>query len=200
MAGKKDDWTPYGLEAIRQARLWRRRLLGALAALGILLLGTLLVETTTTEQLSLSANGNEITDSVSIREPDRPKGDDHVTVSLTPGRVSRVESGNDPTPPQQVERTSAPQAVRASPYPWKLWLLQAAPYLLAGSAALLLFRGRSRHHEVNYGVYKGSMPLEMLTANQDRAVFTTRHAKASVFGKRRSDYLPPDAGEATEEG
>ena len=196
---KQDEWTPYGLEAIRQARIWRRRFLAALAVLGILLLGSLLVETTTTERLSLSANGNEVTDSVSIPEPEKPKGQDKVTVSLTPGRVSRVESGNTPEEPQVVERTSTPRAARASPYPWKLWLLDAAPYLLAGLAGLLLFKGRPQD-EVNYGIYKGSMPLEMLTAHQGRAVFTTRHARTSVFGKRRADYLPPEVQEADEEG
>lgn len=199
MARTNDEWTPYGLEAIRQARIWRRRFLGALAALGILLAGMLLVETTTTESISLSANGNDVTDSVSIPEPEAPKGQDKVTVSLTPGRVSRVESGNAPEAPQVVERTSTPQATRASPYPWKLWLLDAVPYLLAGVVALLLFRGRPQD-EVNYGIYKGAMPLEMLTSHQDRAVLTTRHARTSVFGKRRADYVPPEVHEADEEG
>lgn len=200
MPRKNDEWTPYGLEAIRQARIWRGRLLAALAALGALLAGTALVETTTTESLRISANGNDVTDSVSIPEPDLPKKQDYVTVSLTPGRVSRVESGNDPAPPQVVERPSAPHAVRASPYPWKLWLLDAVPYALAGGVAALLFRGRGPRAEVNYGVYKGAMPLELLTAHHQRAVVTTRHARASVFGKRRADYLPPETRDGSGEG
>ncbi|HWH08806.1 MAG TPA: hypothetical protein VNX21_06365 [Candidatus Thermoplasmatota archaeon] len=194
---RKDEWTPYGLEAIRQAHLKRRRILGALAALGVLALALLAVETTSTTRLSISANGNEVTDSVSIPEPDKPKGQDYVTIALEPGKVSRVESGNDPTPPQ-VERAAAPQAVRASPYPWKLWALQALPWLLAGLVAYLLAARRGKHDEINYGVYKGAMPLEMVTAHHERLVFTKRWARSSVFGKRRGDYLPPEV--QTEEG
>ena len=198
MAGKQDEWTPYGLEAIRQAHLRRRRVLGALAALCVLGLALVMVQTTTTTSLRLSANGNDVTDGVIIPEPDEPEQEDHVTVALQPGKVSRVESGNDPTPPQ-VERTSAPQAVRATPYPWKLWALKALPWLLAGVVAWLLAARRGKHDEVNYGVYKGALPLEMLTAQHERVVFTKRFARSSVFGKRRQDYLPPEVRE-TEEG
>lgn len=197
MAKTQDDWTPYGLEAIRQAYLRRRRILGALAALGILGLALLMVETTTTSSLRISVNGNDVTDSVSIPEPDEPEQQDHVTVALEPGKVSRVESGNDPVP-EQVERTSAPQAVRASPYPWKLWALNALPWLLAGLVAWLLAARRGKHDEINYGVYKGSMPLEMITAQHERVVFTKRWAKTSVFGKRRVDHVPPEVRETHE--
>lgn len=197
LAKKANEWTPYGLEAIRQATLRRRRIIGLLAGLGVLMLAFLFIDTTTTETLRISANGNDITDSVSIPEPEKPKGEDHVTVALQPGRVSRVESGNDPTPPQ-FDRPAAPQAVRASPYPWKYWLLQALPYLLAGLVALLLAGRRGKHDEVNYGIYKGAMPLEMVTAHHERAVFTKRWARESVFGKRREDHLPPEVRETKE--
>lgn len=199
MAKQRDEWTPYGLEGIRQAHIRRRRVLGAIAGLCVLALAILVLETTTSEQIRLSANGNEVTDSVNIPEPEENDAKDYVTVSLEPGRVSRIESGNAPGE-DQVDRTSLPSGVRASPYPWKLWLLQLLPYLLAGLVAYLLAKRRGRYDEVNYGVFKGAMPLEMITAEHEASVFTKRWARTSVFGKRRLDHLPPEVASASVNG
>lgn len=199
MSKEGEVWTPYGLEAIRQSYLRRRRILGALAALGVLILALTVIESTTSSRLALSANGNEVGDGISIPEPEKPEGKDYVTVSLEPGRVSRVEAGKE-SGEAQIERASQPTAVRASPFPWKLWVVQLLPFLLAGLVAYLLAKRRGKHDEVNYGVYKGSMPFEMITAQHSSAVITKRWAKTSVFGKRRLDHLPPEVAEADAEG
>lgn len=198
MSNEGTEWTPYGLEPIRQAHLRKRRILGALAALAVLLLAFTFVETTKSTSLSLSANGRELSGGVTIPEPEKSEAKDYVTVSLEPGRVSRAEAGNE-VGGEQVERNSMPQASRASPVPWKLWALQLFPWLLAGLVAYLLAKRRGKHDEINFGVYKGAMPLEMMTAQHESAIFTKRWARTSVFGKRRLDHLPPEVAGASEE-
>lgn len=198
MRKEAEEWTPYGLEPIRQAHLRKRRILGALAVLALLILAFSFVDTTKTETISISANGREVGGGVTIPEPEKSDKKDYVTVSLQPGRVSRAEAGSE-VAADQVERTAQPGLTRASPVPWKLWALQLLPWLLAALVGYLLMKRRGKHDEINFGVYKGAMPLEMLTAQNEGAVFTKRWVKSSVFGKRRLDHLPPEVAGASEE-
>lgn len=184
-----DDWTPYALEKHRIRHLRRRRLVAILAAIAMLLLVSALFSVSTDRQTRISTNGRD-TGSIEIQDVDLDKSkDDHITVEVQPGRVSRVEAGTDSQAPQ-VSRAQAPQLSRAAPYNWSFYLLLYGPYVLVGLLLWLLAKRRSRHDEVNYGVYKGAMPLELLTASHRDAVFTRKLTESSVFGKKRHDHLP----------
>jgi hypothetical protein len=187
----KSEWTPYGLEAIRIAHLRRRRILGILLLLGVGALLLLLLDTTTTSQLDISVNGRS-GNGISLDLPDEQPRDGPVTVSLSPGKVTRAEAGSA-APESTVTRSNAPSFQRAPAYDFGNLALLALPWVLLGLAVWFLAARRGRHDEVNYGIYKGSMPLEMITASASRQVFTRRHARHSLFGRRRADHLPPEA-------
>lgn len=190
MADRRSEWTPYGLEAIRIAHLRRRRILGILALLGAAILLSSLTETRTETDLDISVNGRR-SNSISFDIPEEEPRDGPVTVSLTPGRVTRAEAGSAAQEPI-VQRGNAPSFDREPAHNYLGLLLFLAPWALIGLAAWLLGKRRGRYDEVNYGVYKGSMPLEMITASASRNVFTRRHARSSLFGRDRVDHLPPE--------
>lgn len=200
MTRNDDEWTPYGLEAIRHAHLRRRRILGALLILGVLLGASALFRTDETRSLSIVANGQETQSGIEIRDPnaDQEEKKDYVTVSLEPGKVARLETGSG-TQEATVERSGNANIERAKPVPWRFYLVKALPFLLTLLAGYLLAGRRGRHDEVNYGIHKGSMPLEMITAHHDKAVFTRRFVKSSVFGKRRHDYVDRNVERVTQE-
>lgn len=198
MSDKSEEWTPYGLEAIRQSYLRRRRILGALIILGILLLSLGTFQSQTKTSISIAVNGEEVGNGIEIDAGKEEAPKKYVSVTLTPGQVSRLETGSGAAP-AQVTQNSVQGESRAAPLPWRLWLMQFAPWLLAGAALYFLVKRRGKHDEINYGIYKGAMPLEMLTAQHESAVFTRRWAKASVFGKGRGDHLPAEVERITQE-
>lgn len=187
----KTEWSPYGLEAIRIAHLRRRRLLGllALVALGALL--TWGLQTTTTTELDIAVNGNR-GNSIRLDTPDDEPRNKPVTVSLSPGRVTRADTANPAAPQDTPTRSSAPVFDRGVPYNFGGLILLVGPWALLGGAVWLLGKRRGKHDEVNYGVYKGAMPLEMITASASRQVFTRKHARASLFGRKRVDHVPAE--------
>lgn len=189
-----DDWTPYGLEAFRQSRLWRRRLVTLLAVVVVALawigLSQFGGETTTTVDTFRGDGG-----SVTLQAPDkggRPKPD--ATVTLTPGNLTAAPSAIRATGRQEVPPPDpGGPAPGAEPINFRLLAVQwgiplalvLVGYLLAG------IRGGS-DHEVNYGIYKGAMPMETISARYSHLVETTRATYQDPFGKRREDYLPED--------
>lgn len=185
-------WSPYALEGIRMAHLRRKRIRGILLLLALLGFWAWMFEETTTREQSIFVNGREAQSGIQIETPDETERQDHVTVSLSPGRVTRAEAGSDGAPESTIQRSDQPAASRAPPVPWFYYLYKMGPWLLVGLGAYLLTRRRGKLDEVNYGVYKGSMPYEMITAAGQRAVFTRRAAHESVFGKRRGDHIPSD--------
>lgn len=185
----RSEWSPYGLEAIRIAHLRRRRALGIVALLGASLLAMAMMQTTTTSSFDISVNGQSGGNGISLDIPDEQPRNGPVTVSLTPGRVTRAETGSA-APTSTVQRNEVPGFSRAPAYNFAGLILLAAPWALIAGAAWLLGRRRGKHDEVNYGIYKGAMPLELITASASRQVFTRKHARASLFGRRRMDHLP----------
>lgn len=185
-------WTPYGLEAIRTAHLRRRRFLVLAIVAGIAILWLLMFSSTTSTNLSVLVNNKEQSGGIALDIPEEDNEDDKpVTVAIDPGRVTRTEttgSGNAPI----VQRSNVPTFDRAAPYNWNYYVLLYGPYVLLGLAVYALGQRRGKNDEINYGIYKGAMPLEMISAAAQKDVFTTRHARTSIFGKRRGDYLPPE--------
>lgn len=188
----KSTWTPYGLEAIRVGYLRRRRILAAIFALGLCGLWLLMFTTTTTVQQDIFVDGNRVGGSaISITEPEKAK-DGPITVALDPGRVTRAESGGPTAPGTQVAKTSAPTFTREAPIPYKGYIYMYGPIVLLVLAALLLAKKKGKHDQVNYGIYKGAMPLELVSASMSSHIFTNRMAKSGLFGKRRVDHLPDE--------
>jgi len=186
----KEPWSPYGLEAIRVAYLRRRRILSILIAIGLAGVWALMFETTTTTTTEIFANGRR-QGTISIEEPDPPQEDGPVTVEVQPGRVTRAQSG-DGEATEQVQRASAPVFQRDSPIPYRLYVILYGPFVLLAAALYFLAKKRGKHDEVNFGIYKGAMPLELMSHSMANQVFTTRKAASSLFGKRRADYLPEE--------
>ncbi len=187
---KKTAWTPYGLEAIRIAHLRRRRLLGILLGLGVAVLWLSFFSTTVERDLQVTTDqgGNEISIDVSGAQQ-KPK-DDKITVSIAPGRVTRAETGSGAAQDAPITRFAAPTFDRAAPIPWTYYLLQFGPFLLLALAVWLMRHRKT--NEINYGIYKGALPLEMISAGAANHIFTTRHATSNIFGKRRVDFLPSE--------
>lgn len=188
---KKDVWTPYGLEAIRHAHLRRKRILGALLLLLLLGLIYSVFQVTTTKSTDIFANGNKVnTNGIQIeqKDPGAPKKD-HVTVGLEPGKITQVNSSSS-IGASTLTRNSLPSFERAAPFNWNDYLLLYGPYVLVGLAMLYFAKRRGKHDELNFGVYKGALPLEMITSSHQGEVFTKSWVKGSIFGKRRLDHLP----------
>lgn len=186
----KDVWTPYGLEAIRTSYLRRRRILSMLIALGLAGFWALAFETTTTTSTEIFANGERAGGGIQLDLPEEQR-DGPVTVAISPGRVTRAESGGEEQP-QAVQRTSAPTFERASPIPFVGYAYVYGPAVLLLLAGYFLAKKRGKHDQVNYGIYKGALPLELVSASMSKQVFTPRMAKTGLFGKRRADYLPQE--------
>lgn len=185
----KPTWTPYGLEAIRVSYLRRRRILTLLIVLGLAGIWAFMFETTTTTSTEIFVNGQKA-NTIEFDLPEEQR-DGPVTVAVEPGRVTRAESGSA-AQDEEVQRTSAPTFTRLPAIPYAGYAIVYGPFILIGLALLLLGKRRGKHDEVNYGIYKGAMPLEGISASMADQVFTTRMAKRSLFGKRRADHLPEE--------
>jgi hypothetical protein len=194
------SWTPYGLEAIRVQHARRRRRIAALALIAAALLLLVIFRPGTTDRLSVSVNGQEVGGdqfSIDVPQDQKPK-DGPVTVSISPGRVTLASADQGASTAPQVSRANVPAFSTAPPIRWSYYLLVYGPWLLLALALWMLAKRRGKHDEVNFGVHKGAMPLEMISAHARDQVHTKRHAKVSIFGKRREDYLPDHIAKAEE--
>ncbi|GEM_PF-6226836 len=197
-----ESWTPYGLEAIRVRHLRRRRIIAAIVLGLVALLILAFTGTTSNRQTQIFQNGQQVGDGnqISIDVPDQSKPKDGpVTVALSPGRITLADTSQQ-APASSITRADVPGFSGAAALNWNYYLILYGPWALLGLAAFLLAKRRGKHDEINYGVYKGSMPLEMISAQARHHVFTTRHAKTSVFGKRREDHVPGHAVRVPQEG
>lgn len=182
-------WSPYGLEAVRRAAL-RVRLLKAIAALiaVYVLVTAYLVLTTKYEYVATQFGGED-------QGPDRSETDAErnrpVRVTLTPGRAAfsnlQDEGGTEGIP--EVRPPPAKLSVK-----W-LGLLQLFG-AYAGIYALFAKIARSGiHKQVNFGVYKGSMPYELHSQALRKKLFTHKMAKYSLPFVRQAEYyahIAPD--------
>lgn len=190
MSAKRQAWSPYGLEAIRITYLRRRRMVAIAAAVGLAGMWALAFETTTTSSTEIFVNGERAGSGIEIETPEE-KEDGPVTVAIAPGRVTRAESGGAPAE-SDVQRTSAPIFNRAPAIPFAGYAYVYGPFVLLALAAYFLAKKKGRHDQVNYGIYKGALPLELVSNSMTKQIFTHRWAKTSLFGKRRADYLPEE--------
>lgn len=182
-------WSPYGLEVHRVALLQRRqRLLAAALLLGGLALLALLA--TTIQQsddiTTFGSGGNSVNIDLPTDRP-RPKP---TTLTVSPGRTSVLNQPIQPELRPARDNTAVP-VVSDGLNLWPL-LTSLAPVVLGG--LYLWWLGRKRLlgpiEQVNFGVYKGAMPLEMHSAVHKGYIFTRAQARAHLFGRRSADFLP----------
>jgi hypothetical protein len=188
----KDTWTPYGLEAIRVSYLRRRRLYAIMIGLGLCGIWAFMFETTTETQTDIFVNGRRQGSGIEIDIPEQNREDGPVTVAVEPGRVTRAASGEAPEGSTPTRRVSAPTFERGSPIPYQIYVILYGPYLLLAAALYFLAKKRGKHDQVNFGIYKGAMPLESISASLANQIFTSKKAKTGLFGKRRADHLPEE--------
>jgi hypothetical protein len=122
---------------------------------------------------------------VQFEVPEEEKKDGPVTVSISAGRVTRADTGGS-TGDSTVSRPNQATLTRAVPYNWLGYMIIYGPWVLLAAGVHFLGKRRGKNDEVNFGIYKGAMPLEMHTVSASKHVITTRKAK------RRSDYLPAE--------
>ncbi len=190
------SWTPYAHEAMRTGRIRRRRAVLAVLAITFALLwfgyGTVTGDRNTS--IGTTAGGNQI----SFNLDDAPK-DKPVTVGIRPGGTAVMgdaldTNGGTATPPRTPER---PRGLYDEPFTYSSLMLVYGPALVALLLGLRLFRGGpGKLDELNFGIYKGALPLEMLTASSRGLVFTSAPVNESIFGKGRDDYVDGDGGDA----
>lgn len=189
-------WTPYPHEELRVNLLWKKRIILAVI-LGLLFLLwalSLNVNTDTETQLEVfGGDGSTVT-------VDRPDDQDQVSpaasVTLRPGETARLNEDLTLTDGDTQPGDQGAQIPEQPPgIPFLGLLLLIGPFILA----FLLWRylgTRGTSTEVNYGIYKGAMPLEAITATHRKLVETGKRVDENPFGKVRSDYLR-DATEGT---
>lgn len=185
-----EPWSPYGLEAYRVALLRRRsRLITAVLVLGLLALGVVLLGSIKDSSQIQIHGGDGSTITVPVPEQPRAKP---LTLSVSPGRTTVLER---PIQPESKPKNDAPPP----PDPglrgldWAGLLTSLAPPVLVAVGAARYARQRVAGplEQVNLGVYKGAMPLELITAQHRKHVFTAKRAYQSLFGKGREEHVPP---------
>lgn len=176
------QWTPYGHETARRQLLVQRHAWLIIGAIGVAFVYMIFLGLTFSEQTDIESGG-----SIDIeREEQKP-----MTVTVSPGRAPAFASqdaqepdGRDAPSLQQEEEglilsTVGPFLPVVAPLLGALWLLSRVGASARGNLA-----------ELNFGVYKGAMPLEMHTTSRYKQVFTHRRVEDHVFGKTREDFLP----------
>lgn len=195
-----EEWTPYGLEAIRGRLLWRKRILAlvlffVLAIVVLIALALLSTPTVTTTEISLAGSGDDGTIQVDVPDAGAMLSKP-IRVSLSPGGVTLVGPDGATAPGDRLSKASTdyPHIRDADPFnflglmfPWGLLLLLAYLMYAAGKGA------SNPSSEVNFGIYKGAMPLEMMTASYSHLVRTQRLASGSLFGKERADHVDTES-------
>lgn len=183
-------WSPYGLEMVRRAAL-RLRLLKAIAAvIGVYLGVAGYLALTTEEQFTTSQFGSGLGEQQEAKEEaanNRP-----IRVTLTPGRAAfsnlQDEGGTEGVPGVR------PVFNPTIDLKWMNLLELVGVY--AGIYWLFATIARSGiHKQVNFGVYKGSMPYELHSQTLKKKLFTHKMAKYSLPFVRKAEYyarIAPD--------
>jgi len=181
-------WSPYGLEAYRVQLLRRRnRLVWLALGLGVLIMGAMLLNSIHQATDITVHNGDGSSVKIQIPETPRPKP---TTLTISPGKTTVLQQPIQP----EVKPNNPPgdDSNGLQGLNWASLLSSLVPpfVLVVAAARYAKKRVAGPLEMVNLGVYKGAMPLEMLTATHRTAIYTPRMAYASVFGKARDDYIP----------
>lgn len=186
-----DDWTPYGLEAFRQSQLRRRRLTILVLALAVAVayIGFLQFGISSESSVTLQTIGGD-GGSIEIEDPRPERAEPDATLAITPGELNFPESSI-----QTSDGDSGPAAPEGGqpgvqPIHWPVFLVRWGIPLGLLLVGYLVGRGRGEAEEVNYGVYKGALPMETISARYSHLVETSRATYQDPFGKRRPDYVP----------
>ncbi len=182
-----DQWTPYPHEPVRVSLLWRKRLIlglliGGLFAFWAASLGADLEFDSEVDIIGEDGDTVQVEQSEEDEEP-------LATVTLSPGETATMDDDlelGDADAPVAPTGPLIPERPPGIPFLGLLLLL--GPFLAALSAWRYL-QDQSTSTEANYGIYKGALPLEAITAQHAGLVRTGREVEDNPFGKRRNDYL-----------
>jgi len=166
----------------------RRRLLLAGIVLGLLVLFGVLASSIkeSADVNSLNSGSGQVALDLN-RDTPRPKP---TTLTVSPGRTTVLNESIAPEVRQQRENQHVDRP--DPPLPILALLQVIGPPI--GLAVLAWRYGRRAVagplEQVNLGVYKGAMPLEMVTARSKGFVFTPEQAHRHLFGRERGDFVP----------
>lgn len=194
---KSDAWSPYLHEPYRIRRLRRKQII--LAAIAMLLIIAWLLYlfsqmgTNTNIQIFGSTGGSAKASSIpgAVGENSSfSQTPQIVTITVNPGYTV---AANFTDPRISTERLQAPPIQQERDKGKIYWINIAIPLL---PIAVVLFSAVKIigfvKSEVNFGIYKGAMPLELHTTKK-KLVFNNELQKTNVFGKDRSEYdLEPE--------
>ena len=180
-----EDWTPYALETHRVHAIRRRRIFAILA---FLLLATAwltwsIANTTRTFETGFGGQSGTVDVAIKGRKP--------ITLEVSPGRLTATPEAIQDDSPQLPSFGGNNRLFAEKPINFSFFLSFLLPVLILAGLAYIFGRRRTRGiEEVNYGIYKGAMPLEMISASYRHLVITNRQAQGPLFGKDRADYVP----------
>lgn len=168
--------------------LWRKRILLALILGLVFLLWALSLGVTTETEEQLTVFGGDGS-SVTVTRPENQQVEPSARVTLRPGETARLD---DPLTLRDGETQPGDQGAQLPEQPKGIpflgLLLLLGPFVLA----LLLWRylaNQGTSTEVNYGIYKGAMPFELISASHKHLVLTGKKVEQNPFGRVQTDYL-----------
>lgn len=183
-----NQWTPYPHEEVRVQLLWRKRLLLALLIGGLFAFWATSLGVSVDTDQEVDIIGEE-GDTAQIERSEEEEEEPVATVTLRPGETARMEEemtlGDEPQP---TAPTGPRVPERPEGIPFLGIFLLLGPFL-ASIAAWRYLQEEVTTTEANYGIYKGALPLETITADHAGLVRTGKHVQHNPFGKRRNDYL-----------
>lgn len=139
----------------------------------------------------ITTHNGDGSSTVTVQVPEQPRTKP-LTLSVSPGRTTVLDR---PIQPEAKPKSPAkPDAGggQVSGLNWANLLAALAPPVLVAFLAVRFAKKRmvGPLEQVNLGVYKGALPLEMHSARHRKYLFTRRQAHASLFGKGRAEHIP----------
>lgn len=194
-----DGWSPYGLEAYRQSHLWRRRLAVVAVALVVAVAYVAVLQFGTDTDTVISTIGRGDGDTLTFEQPESGPPEPDATITLEPGELTVPDQSIQTDIEEPGDAPVAPSGQPGvEPIDWTGVLLRwgiPLALILVGFLVGRVWGRASESERVNYGVYKGALPMETISARYNHLVETTRATYEHPFGKRRSHYVPDgDAG------
>jgi hypothetical protein len=182
-----DPWTPYPHEEVRVGLLWRKRLILAAIVGGLFLFWAMSLGIDTTESENEVDILGEEGDEVEVERSEQ-QNEPVASVTLQPGETANLDEDLDLGQQEQPPQLGTPPPQPQDGIPFTGLLLLLGPFLAAYYAWRYL-QDRTTSTVANYGVFKGPLPLEMVTASHASMVRTGREVERNPFGKARGDYL-----------
>jgi hypothetical protein len=190
---ESDDWSSYLHEPYRIRRLRRKQIV--IAAIAVLLIAAWLLylffQVGTDTSIQIFGSGANSTNRVASapgaigENATVNQTPPFVSITVNPGYTVAANFTQEQASSEKPTSQDNNQEQDSGRIYWEnivIPLLPIAVILFAGIKIAGLMKS-----EVNFGVYKGAMPLEMHTTKK-KLVFNNELQKTNVFGKDKSEY------------